>query len=177
MALTIDTVADAAMNILADFGLGDLTMRRLARELGVQPSALYWHVADKQSLFVLLAARMAAEADTARKNVPHTASPSTTIDDLLAYRRVLLQYRESADIVLLAYAHSGASVLPAALADMDADRRDIVTAFVLGTIALQQTRRLFADSLGVTAPGHAEEGAGIDADASFRAGLTRLLTD
>ena len=48
MALTADIVTSAALRILADFGLGDLTMRRLARELDVQPSALYWHVADKQ---------------------------------------------------------------------------------------------------------------------------------
>ena len=59
MALTPDIVTSAALRILADFGLGDLTMRRLARELEVQPSALYWHVADKQSLFVLLAQRIA----------------------------------------------------------------------------------------------------------------------
>lgn len=52
MALTRDTVVDAATRILREYGLADLTMRRLARELGVQPGALYWHVADKQDLLV-----------------------------------------------------------------------------------------------------------------------------
>src|SRR5699024_8826728 len=131
----------AAMRILADFGLGDLTMRRLARDLEVRPSALYWHVADKQSLFVLLAERMAAEADS----TPSPAAPATDtarIEALMTYRRVLLAYRESADIVLLAYAHSGPSVLPASLRRLDARLRDTVTPFVLGSIAIQQTRSL-----------------------------------
>ena len=174
MALTTESVADAAMRILSDFGLGDLTMRRLARELSVQPSALYWHVADKQSLFVLLAGRMAAEADDLDRPAPGQGRLSSTVDAIIAYRGVLLQYRESAEIVLLAYAHSGPTVLPAALADLDEETRDFVTPFVLGSIAIQQNRRLFE---GGTAPqGNREGGPGIRAEASFRAGLTRLLT-
>lgn len=174
MALTTETVADAAMRILGDFGLGDLTMRRLARELSVQPSALYWHVADKQSLFVLLAERMATEADEFDRPAPGQGRLSNTVDAITAYRGVLLRYRESADIVLLAYAHSGRTVLPAALADLDEDTRDFVTPFVLGSIATQQNRRLFA---GDSAPPEGEGGGpGDHAEASFRTGLTRLLT-
>lgn len=185
MALTPDTVADAAMRILADFGLGDLTMRRLARDLGVQPSALYWHVADKQSLFVLLAERMADEADAA---LAGSSSDGGEVESLMTYRRVLLAYRESADIVLLAYAHSGPSVLPHSLRRIDEGLRDVVTPFVLGSIAIQQTRSLFAES--GPAPkteatpeaertplsAQTEGGPGADAEASFRTGLARLLT-
>jgi hypothetical protein len=36
--------------ILDAYGLGDLSMRRLAERLGVKAGALYWHVANKQSL-------------------------------------------------------------------------------------------------------------------------------
>ena len=174
MALTTESVADAAMCILSDFGLGDLTMRRLARELSVQPSALYWHVADKQSLFVLLAQRMAAEADDLDRPAPGQGRLSNMVDTITAYRDVLLRYRESADIVLLAYSHSGRMVLPSALADLDESTRDLVAPFVLGSIAIQQNRRLFA---GESAPpDHERGGPGDDAEASFRTGLTRLLT-
>ncbi|MBD4209720.1 TetR family transcriptional regulator, partial [Xanthomonas citri pv. citri] len=48
--LTAQDVVDAAVGILQDFGMGDLSMRRVAAVLGVQASALYWHVPDKQSL-------------------------------------------------------------------------------------------------------------------------------
>lgn len=174
MALTTESVADAAMRILSDFGLGDLTMRRLARELSVQPSALYWHVADKQSLFVLLAGRMAAEADDLDRPAPGQGRLSSAVDAIAAYRGVLLRYRESADIVLLAYAHSGRTVLPSALADLDEDTRDFVTPFVLGSIAIQQNRRLFEGE--AARPDDQEGGPGVHAEASFRTGLIRLLT-
>lgn len=169
MALSPTAVIEAAMRILADFGLGDLTMRRLARELDVQPSALYWHVTDKQTLFVLLAQRMAREADRV-----NTATGASRIDALLRYRRVLLRYRESADIVQLAHAHSGASVLPAALAELPPEKAEMVTPFVLGSIAVQQSRALFQQLADPTEP-ETTEGPDDDAEAPFRTGLTLLL--
>ena len=52
-----DDVVDRALAVLDAHGLPDLTMRRLGNELGVQPSAIYHHFADKQTL-------LAAVADT-----------------------------------------------------------------------------------------------------------------
>ena len=43
-------VVEAATTLLDSFGIADLTMRRLARELDVSPGALYWHFANKQQL-------------------------------------------------------------------------------------------------------------------------------
>ncbi len=39
-----------ATEILDNYGIADLTMRRLARELDVTAGSLYWHFADKQQL-------------------------------------------------------------------------------------------------------------------------------
>lgn len=50
MQLHKPDVVEAATAILDNYGIGDLTMRRLARELGVSPGALYWHFANKQEL-------------------------------------------------------------------------------------------------------------------------------
>jgi TetR/AcrR family tetracycline transcriptional repressor len=58
MTLTRDQVEDTALAILTRFGLADLSMRRLARELDVQVGALYWHVKSKQELLVGVAARL-----------------------------------------------------------------------------------------------------------------------
>lgn len=41
-------------------------MRRIAQELGLQPSALYWHFADKQSLLAALSARVLSPGDDQR---------------------------------------------------------------------------------------------------------------
>lgn len=43
-------ILDAAQAILQEYGLADLTMRRLATALGVAPGALYWHFPNKQAL-------------------------------------------------------------------------------------------------------------------------------
>lgn len=43
-------VVVAATSLLDTYGMADLTMRRLARELAVSPGALYWHFANKQQL-------------------------------------------------------------------------------------------------------------------------------
>lgn len=44
-----------AVDVLDEVGLESLSMRRLGAELGVQPSALYHHVANKQTLLGLMA--------------------------------------------------------------------------------------------------------------------------
>lgn len=61
MSLTRDAVVARALAILDEGGLPDLSMRRLATSLSIQPSALYWHVASKQALLQAMAAQVLAE--------------------------------------------------------------------------------------------------------------------
>ncbi|RIJ00887.1 TetR family transcriptional regulator, partial [Clavibacter michiganensis subsp. insidiosus] len=65
-----DDVARTALRILDEHGLPDFTMRRLGAALDVQPSALYWHFPDKQSLLAELADRIVAEAATTATDGP-----------------------------------------------------------------------------------------------------------
>ncbi|MGX6397394.1 TetR/AcrR family transcriptional regulator [Rothia kristinae] len=62
MALTRERILETARDLLRSYGLGDLSMRRLATELGVAPGALYYHVRSKQELLSLLATRLLADA-------------------------------------------------------------------------------------------------------------------
>jgi TetR/AcrR family tetracycline transcriptional repressor len=48
--LSREEVVKGALELLDEIGLDALTMRRLARSLGVQAGAIYWHFADKQEL-------------------------------------------------------------------------------------------------------------------------------
>lgn len=48
--LTRDRLLRGAMTLADDQGIGALTMRTLARELGVKPMALYHHVANKEEI-------------------------------------------------------------------------------------------------------------------------------
>jgi TetR/AcrR family tetracycline transcriptional repressor len=48
--LTRDRVVEVALELLEADGPDALTMRGLAAKLGVAPTAIYWHVGDKQAL-------------------------------------------------------------------------------------------------------------------------------
>jgi AcrR family transcriptional regulator len=83
-----DVVAKA-IEVLDDYGLADLTMRRLGAELGVRPSALYHHFADKQTLLAAIADELLARASwpVAGEWADRTAAICATLrDQLLAYR-------------------------------------------------------------------------------------------
>lgn len=55
-------VVGRALGLLDLIGLPELTMRRLGADLGVQPSALYHHVPNKQTLLALMADELLARA-------------------------------------------------------------------------------------------------------------------
>lgn len=159
MALTAESITTTALDILSRYGLGDLSMRRLARELEVQPSALYWHVKDKQELFVLIATRMNAEMGARR---PSTSDPLVTA---MALREILLTYRDGAEIMLLGYSIAPSEVTPAALSveALGQTASHGVMAHALGSVAIEQNRRLFDIETADTA-------------AEFMTSTTRLLS-
>ncbi|MCK8672655.1 MULTISPECIES: TetR/AcrR family transcriptional regulator C-terminal domain-containing protein [unclassified Rhodococcus (in: high G+C Gram-positive bacteria)] len=101
MQLRRGDVLDGAMAILDEYGLGDLTMRKLAGSLGVQPGALYWHFPNKQTLLGAMADRILEGVD---------APPSTeSWDEALAelahrFRAALLAHRDGAELVASSYA-------------------------------------------------------------------------
>jgi TetR/AcrR family tetracycline transcriptional repressor len=53
-SLTREAVIEAAARVLQRDGYGGLTMRAIADDLGVQAPALYWYVANKEMLELLL---------------------------------------------------------------------------------------------------------------------------
>lgn len=87
-------VVVTALGILDDFGLADLTMRRIAGALAVQPGALYHHVANKQSL-------LAAVADEilAGRPVPQGSVAEVVTAWAGALRGALLAHRDGAELV------------------------------------------------------------------------------
>lgn len=51
--LSRERIVAAAVTLLDQYGIGGLTMRRLAPLLGVTPTALYWHVKTKEDVLDL----------------------------------------------------------------------------------------------------------------------------
>ena len=55
MNLSREAIVKQGLSLLDTYGLPDVSMRRIASMLGVQPSALYWHVSSKQELLAAMA--------------------------------------------------------------------------------------------------------------------------
>jgi TetR/AcrR family tetracycline transcriptional repressor len=102
--LTPDSIARAALRALAEVGLDGLTMRVLAKELGVQAPTLYWHMKNKQELLDAMADLIAAEA---AEGLEAPRRDETWQEWLIALavrnRRTLLRYRDGARVVAGAY--------------------------------------------------------------------------
>jgi TetR/AcrR family tetracycline transcriptional repressor len=157
-----EDVAEMALRILDDHGLADLTMRRLAASLQVQPSALYWHFENKQTLIAELADRIVdrhpVEASGQKDDSDWVVRTRT---EARALRDALLAYRDGAEVVSSTYAlglGSGRALErltdAVALGGFDeATSRRAATAllhFVLGHVSHEQQRMQY-DSLGVLA--------------------------
>jgi AcrR family transcriptional regulator len=88
--LTIEKICEAALTILDRDGLPELTMRRLADELGTGPASLYRHVTSRDELLVEVVDRVLGEL-----REPDTAQGWRDAVEQLAHdlRRVLLTHR------------------------------------------------------------------------------------
>ena len=95
-------VVEKAIDVLDAYGLADLTMRRLASELGVQPSALYHHFANKQALLGAVADELLARrsASAPRSESWDARAASICID----LREAMLAYRDGAELVSTVHA-------------------------------------------------------------------------
>ncbi len=138
MTLNRDRILSAAFDILDEYGLGDLSMRRLARTLDVAPGALYWHFPSKQELLGGIADRIldAPVPDDVRQ------AAAAILDRLLATR-------DGAEIVAAALATGTVSRDPAAelAATLDGATDDpalagwVLSRYLLGAAQDVQTAR------------------------------------
>lgn len=143
MALTREAIVETAMGILREYGLADLSMRRLARDLGVQPGALYWHVKNKQELLTVLAGLILEPVAI--------QAPRSLRELAMGVRATLLTVRDSAEVVALAHALDPSSTAPlqqfGALlegeklaADQAEWAAEALLSYVLGSVTDEQTR-------------------------------------
>lgn len=178
MSLSRAQVIGTAVDILRRYGLADLSMRRLARELDVQPGALYWHVASKQELLVEVAAALLAEVPEPRGDVPPLEALAAWAT---AVRAALAPVPDAADVVGMAYAAEPASVRPlrevgglVSRAGVPRDSRgpvtDLLIHHILGSVAVEQNDR----QVRALDPGHPGRSP-TEVAKSFEVGLGVIL--
>jgi TetR/AcrR family tetracycline transcriptional repressor len=146
--LSREKVIGAALAILREQGLGGLSMRQVSTTLGVQPGALYWHVASKQELLAQLAERILSETTAATR--PALTLRSCIRTQALEIRAALLAVRDGAEVVSFALAlrpldHSPVAALhhtlSAALPEPDAEwGAHTLAYYILGAVAEEQNR-------------------------------------
>lgn len=161
----------AALAILAEHGLPGLSMRRIADALQVQPSALYWHFPDKQTLLAAVSARILA---------PSAEGPADPSFEQVAdrLRQVLLAYPDGAELVYSSFALGLTDVPAVAQFEAAAARAGAspgtaivaartATHYVLGFVFFEQQQQ-FAARVGVLSD------APHDATADFRSGVALI---
>jgi AcrR family transcriptional regulator len=175
-------VVDAATTLLDNYGIADLSMRRLARELAVTPGALYWHFANKQELLGAVADRILAGVDDV--SADWGARVAAICGQL---RDALLSHTDGAELVSASFAAGQSEAMTqilawladaAADAGVDAGHAAVaartVLYYVLGFTADEQSR-LQWDAAGAHLP---DEQSVLGADASRRFGFgVQLLID
>lgn len=183
---TRDDVVDAALRILDQQGLPDLTMRHLASTLGVQPSALYWHFPNKQTLLAAVSDRIIGAARPLDADDDWQTQVRAEAD---ALHDALLAYKDGAEVVSSTLALGlGAGDLQARLAaaiklggfddQTTALAAETMVHFIVGH-AFHRQQRIQADSLGAVAREHSldrEDPAGHHREPqAFDLGVTLLV--
>ncbi|HEX6151637.1 TetR/AcrR family transcriptional regulator C-terminal domain-containing protein [Nocardioides sp.] len=96
-----EDVVARALGVLDEYGLPDLTMRRLGAELGVQASALYHHFPDKQTLLAAVADELLARG---ARPLPDGSWEERARAACHGLRDSCLAYRDGAEVVATARA-------------------------------------------------------------------------
>lgn len=167
-----DVVA-AALRVLATHGLEACSMRRVAAELDVQPSALYHHVPNKQSLLALMADEIVRRVSESRGEVVDPRSYCISL------RSAMLAVRDGADVVATAEAFRlGASAVERRLAAaVGPDGARTLLLYTFGHAQSTQTHRQAAEfgALLERADGASGEALAADLEASFERGLDIIV--
>ena len=175
-------VVDAATSLLDSYGIADLTMRRLARELNVSPGALYWHFAKKQELLGAVADRILESVGDVsggwRDRVAGTCG---------RLRDALLSHTDGAELVSASFAAGQSDAMARILTQLSGAAADAgvdpthaelaartIVYYVLGFTVDEQSR-LQWDAAGAELPDE-QSVLSDDPSARFEFGL-RLLVD
>lgn len=146
--LTRDELSRVGLQLLADHGLADVSMRRVANEFGVAVSALYWHVQDKQSLLGAIVDRLFDDLEFE----PATGDWKTDITARAEqFYDSLLHTRDAAELAASVLAlGTGGDRMRDALAEVSPDSMttDAVMSLLIGHATLNQ-QRIQAQAIGL----------------------------
>lgn len=160
--LTRERVVDAALHVMDTEGLEAVSMRRLAREVGVEAMSLYNHVRDKDDLIESICVRVMQEFRFADPDLPWIERAAFAARE---WRRVLKRHpnvitlfsgrREPmSDIdALRPMEHALGILREAGLSDRDAVRMfNVLGGYIMGFVLMEVGQMFTAGTMDVDAP-------------------------
>lgn len=146
MSLNADSIVAAGLDLLDSYGLGDLSMRRVADTLGVKAGALYYHIPNKQSLLAAISDEILTAMEMPG---PSLAAGQWLTQWAVNLREALLSRRDGAELVASTIAlglgrmdprPAGARLLTELGAKKPTATMSALMHFVLGHVTGEQTR-------------------------------------
>lgn len=95
MTISKETIVEASIKILNRDGIEKLTMRTIAKELGIKASSLYWHVSGKLELYGAIAEHLCSQYD---KPGNINDVKDYLVEMLKSYRAMLLSMRDAVPV-------------------------------------------------------------------------------
>lgn len=179
--LNADKIVDTAYELLMQYGLQDVSMRRISAVLDVRPGALYYHVPNKQELLRLLAHRALGKLNRTGR------APAELMRGL---REELLAMPDGGDLALIAYSLDPhlppVEALRTGLMETGASTEQaeglsaMLMRYALGSIVVEQNTSLFqvgvAEGASSTAGGDAGAADGAPQSGESADGRAQELT-
>jgi AcrR family transcriptional regulator len=148
-ALSAESIVEAALLLLERDGLDAFSMRGLARECGVYPAALYWHVTDKERLLALVTMRIVGDIDIPDPRLPW----DTWVAEMARrYRRALHRHAAASPLISGHLVSNSANAFPIAETLLEVlsgagfrmaglvDAYNVVVGFMIGFVGLELAR-------------------------------------
>lgn len=104
--ITPELILSTALELVEADGIGGLSMRKLAAELGVAPPTIYWHIGNKHELLDRLLDHVTAELGQVR---PRGTTPKKRIASVV--RSLRRQMARRPQVVSLAYTQGRGSAI------------------------------------------------------------------
>ncbi len=97
----VEAILDAAESQVARKGYSSVTMRGLARKVGVTPTTLYYYFSDKEALFEAVKFRILGSLDThIRESIDAGASPADRLFQLMVtFLRWMVREKHRTELV------------------------------------------------------------------------------
>jgi len=100
MVLKKEQIVHKALELLNYDGLQELTVRKLADTLSVQPGALYWHFKNKQALLSAMAEAILKDLGAGDASQYASRWDEILKNEMIKLRQALLRYRDGAAVVI-----------------------------------------------------------------------------